>query len=278
MHIHQINNAIDIEIISVALEWNILSSVNRNLSKMEDKMNVSRKIAKVTVAAAVIVVGGSLLLAQSFEYPSIDRKSEVGKSLIVQERGALQIPSDPLGALSSEDLINAFLDYPFIGLIGAYDDMQHGFDVVCQRFSGARELLTREDIADALLRVYLKADPLRYKETSTPFEGGEAMAKLCYLELLISQDEVLKRLDGDDVNTFLKRALEIYNNKSGHISDYGIHGLMFTGLLIGRVLKLHFPAVSAEFDQIENMDLFLNKVQLASTSILDTIISSALNR
>lgn len=242
-------------------------------------MNISRKIAKIAVAAVVMLVLGTFLLAQSFEYPSIDRKSEVGKSLIVQEREeALQIPSDPLGALSSEDLINAFLNYPFIGLIAAYNDMQHGFDVVCQRFSGARELLAREDIADALLRVYLKADPLRYKETTTLFEGGAAMAKLCYLELLISQDEVLKRLDGDDVNAFLKRALEIYNTKSSHISDYGIHGLEFTGLLIGRILRLHYPTVASEFEQIENMDLFLNKVQLTSTSILDTIISSALNR
>lgn len=79
-----------------------------------------------------------------------DSKLELFES--VQARvDALQIPDDNLGQLGTSELLNVCLDFPYNIDMFAYDSPEKGFDAVCKRFNGYRELLTRADLAEALI-------------------------------------------------------------------------------------------------------------------------------
>lgn len=65
---------------------------------------------------------------------------------------ALQIPEDKLKSLTTADLLTVCLDFPYAMDMLAYDYPEVGFNAVCKEFNGCRELLTRKDLTDALLK------------------------------------------------------------------------------------------------------------------------------
>ncbi len=69
-----------------------------------------------------------------------------------KEWRALQIPEDKLKSLTTADLLTVCLDFPYAMDMLAYDYPEVGFNAVCKEFNGYRELLTRKDLADALLK------------------------------------------------------------------------------------------------------------------------------
>ncbi len=69
-----------------------------------------------------------------------------------KEWRALQIPEDKLKSLTTADLLTVCLDFPYAMDMLAYDYPEVGFNAVCKEFNGYRELLTRKDLTDALLK------------------------------------------------------------------------------------------------------------------------------
>ena len=60
---------------------------------------------------------------------------------------ACQIPDDVLPVLSTEQLIEVCLRYPFLIDIRAFDNILTGFDKYSRDFNGFRELIKRSDAA-----------------------------------------------------------------------------------------------------------------------------------
>ncbi len=69
---------------------------------------------------------------------------------------ALQIPKDLLAKISTKALLEVCLDFPYTYDMFAYNDLDMGFNSIQQKFNGFKELLRREDLADALLEKYEK--------------------------------------------------------------------------------------------------------------------------
>ena len=67
---------------------------------------------------------------------------------------ALQIPEDMLSTMSTEDLVEACMNYPLSLDCFAYNDVQHGLSNVISRFNGFAELKKREDAFDKVLDFY----------------------------------------------------------------------------------------------------------------------------
>ena len=122
-----------------------------------------------TIMAIIIVIAFiNVSLADEFVYPPIKRGTTEWKSLTPEQRHqACQIPDEILATMPTDQLVKAFLDYPYIGIIWAYNIWTDGFNRVYQDFNGLRELLNRKDAAKMILQYYSELDPGAY-ETSWP--------------------------------------------------------------------------------------------------------------
>lgn len=67
---------------------------------------------------------------------------------------ACQIPDEIISKLSSEELIDAVVEYPLIGTLYLYTDMQTGFDILTEQCNALKELLSRTDCVEAVKQYY----------------------------------------------------------------------------------------------------------------------------
>jgi len=106
-----------------------------------------------------------------------------------------QIPDDALAGMSTGELLDAVLKYPYFltGLLAA-PDVQSGFESVTARFRGLRVLLKRKDVGTELLQKYRSAEP------ECPSNGAswglevDPVFGFYYLEILLAQDAIVSKL------------------------------------------------------------------------------------
>lgn len=112
---------------------------------------------------------------------------------------ALQIPDEVLKSMSTEDLVNAVLDYPcFIDMI-FYDTYQDGFEVVLEHFNGLQELVNREDAGRCLLNAYKDMELSQIMSEVDENKKFEESLNLLYLETLLAQPKISKNMSIDDL-------------------------------------------------------------------------------
>lgn len=88
----------------------------------------------------------------SFVYPT---PAELALCTTRDEQRALcQIPESILENMSSEELVDAILNYPYLMDINAYNDYQIGYQSVRQEFNGLQEFEAREDATKVLINKY----------------------------------------------------------------------------------------------------------------------------
>ena len=118
-------------------------------------MLLSKKVFLWYLAIALLVA--NIINSYACEYPPIKPGSEEWKRLSPAEKHAVcQIPDQIFATISTEDLIQAYLDYPFIGIIAAYNNWQIGFKRVYRDFNGVRELLKCKDAGWEIIQYYKK--------------------------------------------------------------------------------------------------------------------------
>lgn len=121
-----------------------------------------------------------------------------------QERiAALQIPEDKLKSISTSDLLNVCLEFPYTMDMLAFDSPEIGFNAVCKEFNGYRELLTRQDLADALLAkcedIPVEIDSILNKDELTQ---GDYSFRCYVLFYMMGLDEVTSSLNSEKMGLF----------------------------------------------------------------------------
>ncbi|ADL53736.1 hypothetical protein [Clostridium cellulovorans] len=125
-----------------------------------------------------------------------------------------QIPEEVLKSLTTDELIETVLNYPFLMDIYAYDSYQKGFNAVSKKFNGLKELLKREDVADKLIAKYKSIEVADDVASSEIFD-------LASVEVLLRQDEVISKLNDTSKNEVEKEVENKYMQKKEHKDIYG---------------------------------------------------------
>lgn len=110
---------------------------------------------------------------------------------------ASQLDEDTLAVLTTDELLDAVLNYPLLVNVFLYDSLQEGIQEVGKQFNGMHELLNRSDFEEAVFRKYMK--------TEVPGHVRNNYNKtLTQLMVQMEQDENFDRnvtLDFMDLNT-----------------------------------------------------------------------------
>ncbi|GAA2707020.1 hypothetical protein GCM10010429_18450 [Micromonospora olivasterospora] len=194
-----------------------------------------------SVVAAVVAVG--LVPAQpagaaatSFHYAIKGGTPEWSKLATHDAMvDAVQIPRATIAKMSTEQLTTAVLDYPLLPDALAFNNVQHGLEVVASRFTGLRELLRRPDAPAVLLDRYQKLD-VRIPSTDTELQAGNRTLDAWKLESVLAQPQVLGAMTAGQLESLMRVGQEKFAVKQSHAAVYGEAGLEPTAVVLGRAL------------------------------------------
>lgn len=168
-----------------------------------------KNLNKILIGGLVLI--GSFMLsgkveAAEYKYPVYPNSPEWEAS--TQDRGnlkaMLQIPENTLKELSTEELVNAVLEYPCFNDMYYYDSKQEGFEAMKSSFNGINELFQRKDADSILLEKYeetqkeLKDISSDTKEFSQ--ENYELICRKSNIEVLLAQEEVKENMTNEKRN------------------------------------------------------------------------------
>lgn len=210
-----------------------------------------------------------------YEYPVTPAMSEWATLSVEEKRNMLQIPEKILHNMPTDVLIQAYTDFPLNSLVFAYNTKQDGFRRVHNEFNGLRELLQREDITASLIEYYKKMTVDGYDVNWQPVEIGKFTFQFTYIELLLSQPEIINQLNQPETNFLIQELITKFERKIDHIDEYSIVGLESSAYAISHILNRNDAISSSNAATDEAVQSFLMTGQLTQGDMLDFILLKA---
>lgn len=140
---------------------------------------------------------------------------------------ACQIADDEIKEMTTDMLISAYLNYPLLGDMYAYNTIEMGFAALRKQCNALEELLTREDVGDALLNRY-KNIQLCDSNSSNNVSYNEFVAPSA-LEILAAQPEIINNTDNETFAAINNAIYEKCSAKSDEV--YGATKSLYYSIL-----------------------------------------------
>ncbi len=143
-----------------------------------------------------------------YDFPQLSTKWEPHET--IQSRlNALQIPEDLLITISTAGLLETCLNFPYLIDIFFQNDYQQGFEALCSKFNGFREILKRPDLSKIVLTKYRRmgkevAEVTLLKDT----EKGKFSFRHFVLEMIMAQDVTIKSMDKEQEKHLFSMSIE----------------------------------------------------------------------
>ncbi len=118
------------------------------------------------------------------------------------------------------------------------NSVQEGYNYIKSIFNGFRELENRPDAGVKLLDKYKQLDPAKIKTFNTDLEKGRYSFQFTYLELLLSQRDIVNKMSSEQRFLLGKHCVEIFELKEKYPEDYYSFNLINPARVISRVLDL----------------------------------------
>lgn len=184
---------------------------------------------------------------------------------------ACQIPGDMLRTMSTEGLLETYMNYPLFIDIIAFNSFQEGFDQIIANFNGLQELLKRDDSGEKLLGMYRKMAPesvIRNGKDMTALQRANFTFGFMRIEMLLAQETVFSKLSKDTRRALLEECLNKYRQKQ-KAGMSGITRLAPIGLIMDNIMKKYEGVISVP------RNLMAEQKDDAVYNNLDGIISNA---
>ncbi|MEI6049625.1 MAG: hypothetical protein WCS03_12050 [Bacteroidota bacterium] len=190
---------------------------------------------------------------------------------------SLQLPDQYLECSSTDSLTTTCFNYPLIGIIWLYSSIQEGFDHVELNFNGFTELFYRNDKNRVFIKVYQDIDPLRVTNFEDPIERGQYMSYITFVEITLSQYDVVNFLTIEETKSLLEIALKKYSDKAS-VQSYSWVGAMSTVGLLGRILCSHnYKPFMDRLTTIPDLNKFINSCDFTGINNVDIIIQTIIS-
>lgn len=208
---------------------------------------------------------------QAYVYPEEEARGKPSDERIKM----FKIPEQILHCLSTEALVKSCLDYPGIGLAWAYNSLQQGFDQVSSMCNGFDELWERGNKFQVLYSLYQQKNPDRGNwDSYTDLENGRYLFDVNYVELVISQYEILHELSIFEKTELFQLALDNQKKKVELIKYWGVPGMDTSIAILGRIMYLdNYEPLVQEYNTNEMMFHSVAEILILDYDIVNRIMS-----
>ena len=111
---------------------------------------------------------------------------------------ACRIPEETLDAMTTDALVDAVVNFPFLLNLMVYNSVSDGFDCLLSQCDALKELLTREDGADKLAEKYISLTTSIGTKSAVESKDTISREELYpdLLEVILGQPEVYNEMSG----------------------------------------------------------------------------------
>ena len=250
-----------------------------NFDKMTTFQFFKTKKQLLVFAFFTFLLNAGLLAQQSkvWDYPIHYGTPEWEKLTTFEEMlNAYNIPDSLLKNMTTKDLVATCLKYPNWVLITFGDTYQEGYNIISKLFNGFKELEQRPDAEKELIDIYCKMDPKGITEFDTPVKQGTFCLQFTFIELLISQNKILRTLNKDSKTLVVKTLTINYDIKNGLNNYYSMHSLLPICLALGRIMEIDKPLIySSLLTSNSNINNIIDKGYVSDKNSFDQIINAS---
>lgn len=195
--------------------------------------------------------------------------SKEWQQLTTQEKKvhACQIPEELLSKISTQNLMELCLNYPLFLNVTVFSTFSSGFNRFVSDFNGINELFRRNKSAELLKEEFVKMSVKNLDSNLTILQQGKYVYDLMFIELILSQDEILRQLSKEELKLLLINSVQKYYDKKDLLNIYGEMSLKTIGLLISSII-LQLDSSGQLFSIQEIQDLHA-KMNINSPGIID---------
>ena len=187
---------------------------------------------------------------------------------------AVQVPEHIIKELSSEGVVELCIEFPRFGHYTAFDTPQIGFSIMLNNYNILRELIGRKDAGKSLIAIYKDAGMQGFNKL--PYSNDFWTMKLDYIELLLSQKEIIKSLTSEEKLELITEARKKYDEKFFNEDFSSLPGLFPTVRIIASILNdINFPEFSIYQENINVTMLIETGLSYDELPPIDEILSIA---
>jgi hypothetical protein len=189
---------------------------------------------------------------------------------------AMQIPSELLKSMSTENLIITCINYPAFGHYTAFSNIQDGISRTIKNFNGLQELFFRQDAPSKMLSVYseLSVSKNDIKNIITDFWG----MRICYFELLLAKDEIIGKLNDEEKITLIKEVKKKISERVENEEQNSLFSIQPCLLIIAKVLdKSNYVDFQKRKKENAEIEFLLNTGNIQNLSLIGNLIEMADN-
>ena len=181
----------------------------------------------------------------SWDYP-IKPGMESWNSLATEEEriAVVQVPENILATLSPEEVVGLCITFPSFGHFTAWNTPQEGFVVMLSRYNILRHILSCNDVGGSLIAAYKDAGMTGFR--TLPYSNEFWSLKLLYLELVLSQKEILQSMTPDEKFELITEARSKYFEKISNENFAGLPEMLFSFRIMVSILDVEgYPELMA---------------------------------
>ncbi|MFT3950215.1 MAG: hypothetical protein QM763_24835 [Agriterribacter sp.] len=183
---------------------------------------------------------------------------------------ACNIPDAVVKNLTTQALVITCLNYPLFNEIFSANNLQAGFSALTDGFNGFEELLNRKDAGKELLSKYQSLNPKNLTLLSSPEEKGDFTFRYTFIELLLSQDQIISGFTQSERQSLRQEAIKKFEQKKELIDDFGVFGLNNSAWVLGKLLQVEKKPLPAAINE-QDLNFFLSTGTFSNKEILDAI-------
>ena len=202
--------------------------------------------------------GGEFNWELSWDYP-VKPGMESWNSLETESEriDVLQVPEHILATIPPEEVVGLCIELPTFFLFTAWNTPQDGFNIMLERYNILRHILSRDNVGGSLIAAYKDASLSGFK--TLPYSNEFWSIKLLYLELLLSQKEILQTMTPDQKLELILEARTKFVEKISNDNSASLLGLLFTFKVMATILDVEeYLELMASPDR-ETITKFINK-------------------
>ena len=174
---------------------------------------------------------------QEWDYPVKPGMASWNNLVTEEERVAvLQVPESVLATLSPDDVVRLCVEFPSFGHFTAWNTPQEGFNVMLERYNILRHILLREDVGSSLIAAYKDASMTGFR--TLPYSNEFWSLKLLYIELLLSQKEILQKITPGEKLELITEARSKLMEKVSNDDSASLPGVLFSVRIMATILDL----------------------------------------
>lgn len=177
------------------------------------------------------------IIDEAYSFEAITAKDVWSTHNTIEEmQEACQIPDDYLKCMTTRSLVETCMKYPLFGNYLAYNDQFEGIMQVMSGFNGFKELRSRSDAAEELLKYYASMDveSINAQTKSEAYSNivqGNSVIHFDYIELVLMSG-AYSSIDTEDIEELRFIAEEKLQNKINSQGLFGYESIYKTGIII----------------------------------------------